>query len=90
MKKATGKKVTFELDAEVGSSVSVAGSFNNWDPSASPMVDNPGGGKYSTVLKLSPGRYEYKFVVNGEWLVDPKCPDWAPNNCGSLNSVLTI
>jgi 5'-AMP-activated protein kinase regulatory beta subunit len=90
MKKAAGKKVQFELEAEAGSKVFVAGTFNEWDPTKNPMKDNPNSGKFVTTMLLPAGRHEYKFVVNGEWRVDPKCSEWTPNDCGSLNSVLTV
>ena len=90
MKKTSGKKVRFEVEAEPGSKVSVAGTFNDWDSTKNPMKDNPSSGKYATTVKLGLGRHEYKFVVNGEWRVDPKCADRAPNGFGSLNSVITV
>jgi 1,4-alpha-glucan branching enzyme len=89
-KKTSLKKIEFQVGAAAGSKVSVAGTFNNWDPDKNPMKDNPDSGHYKTVVALAPGRYEYKFVVNGEWRVDPNCSEWAPNSHGSLNSVLSV
>jgi hypothetical protein len=48
------------------------------------------GGHYSTTVALPPGRHEYKFVVNGEWQIDEKCPQWVPNASGTLNSVVEV
>lgn len=93
MKKATvgkGKKVSFQVEVEPGSEVFVAGSFNNWDPTANPLKDNPGSGHCKATLALPPGRHEYKFVVNGEWRLDPNCSELVPNDQGSLNSVLHV
>ena len=93
MKKSTGnrgKTVSFQMAVEPGSEVFVAGSFNNWDPKQHRMSDNPGSGHCKTTLVLPAGRHEYKFVVNGEWRVDPACSDSIPNEFGSLNSVLTV
>jgi hypothetical protein len=58
-------------------SVSLAGSFNNWDGQANLMTkDNEG--TWRAVLSLSPGKYEYKFVVNGStWMADPENPKTA-------------
>ena len=86
----TGKKVIFQVTAEPGSEVFVAGSFNNWDPTQYRMNDNPGSGHCKTTLVLPPGRHEYKFVVNGEWRVDPDCAEWAMNDHGTLNSVIAV
>lgn len=84
----TNRRVRFDLTTEPGSQVFVAGTFNNWDPAATPMKDNPGSGHCKATVMLPAGRHEYKFVVNGGWLEDPKCPDAVPNAYGSMNSVL--
>ena len=87
----TGKRrIRFEFTAEPGIEVCVAGSFNNWDPAATPLKDKDSTGLYRRALLLRPGRYEYKFVVNGTWCVDPDCTDWQANELGSLNSVLDV
>ena len=39
---------------------------------------------------LPPGAYEYKFVVDGEWLTDPGNPEVRPNAFGTYNSVLLV
>ena len=85
-----GKKVPFEVSAKPGSQVFVAGTFNNWNPTSNPLKDNPDSGHYKAVLSLPKGTHEYKFIVNGVWAADPKCPDQAPDGCGSLNSVLHV
>jgi len=78
------------LEAEPGSKVSVAGTFNDWNPERNPMKAKPRSGKYATTVTLWSGRHEYRFVVNGEWRSDPKCCAWAPNGYGSMNSVITV
>jgi len=85
-----GKMVNFNLNAKPGSRVCVVGSFNNWDPTANPMKDNPDSGHYTVAIRLEPGRYEYKFIVNNDWRVDPNCPQCVPNDHGSLNNVITV
>ncbi len=85
----TGKKrVTFAVDAEPGSEISVAGTFNEWDPARHPLSCK--NGVYQRTMLLPKGRHEYKYVVNGVWCVDPNCAEWAPNELGSLNSVLVL
>ncbi|MBN1513635.1 MAG: glycogen-binding domain-containing protein [Phycisphaerae bacterium] len=93
MKKSTGsrgKRVSFQVTAEPGSEVFVAGSFNNWDPTQHRMSDNPGSGHCKTTLVLPPGRHEYKFIVNGEWRADLNCAESVPNGQGSMNSVISV
>jgi 1,4-alpha-glucan branching enzyme len=91
MAKAGGaKKVALRFRAESGSKVFLAGTFNKWDPMSKPLLDREGNGVFTTTIMLPPGRYEYKFVVNGVWCVDPECSEWVANDQGSLNSVLTV
>lgn len=84
------KKATFELAAEPGSQVFVAGTFNNWNPTANPLKDKSDRGHFKAVFRVPRGTHEYKFVVNGEWRADPKCPKSAPNVQGSVNSVMSV
>lgn len=73
-----------------GRTVAVAGSFNDWEPELNPMTDEKGDGVYRCTLQLAPGCYEYKFVVDGEWVLDDGNPNFASNDFGTLNSVLNI
>ena len=88
--KETRKRVRFELSAEPGSQVFVAGTFNNWNPTANPLKDNPDSRHFKAALRVPIGTHEYKFVVNGVWHMDPKCREWVLNGYGSLNSVLHV
>jgi 1,4-alpha-glucan branching enzyme len=74
--------------SEPESEVYVAGTFNDWDPKATPLHRHNGTHRGS--LRLPPGRHEYKFVINGVWCADPECPGWVPNEYGSLNSVIEV
>ena len=84
------KRVTFKVHADSDSLVYVAGDFNNWNVTANPLSDSTGKGEFSAVLTLAPGNYQYKFVINGTWCVDPECTEWVQNNLGTLNSVLKV
>ena len=84
------KRVTFSLAADAGSEVYVAGDFNNWDPVGKKLTDKNNNGVYSAVVTLAPGEYEYKFIINGTWCVDPNCTEWRQNSLGTLNSVIHV
>jgi len=86
--KTKARRVKFQLQAEPGCEVYLAGTFNSWNPRKNKM--KYANGMYTTTLTLEPGRYEYKFVIDGVWCVDPACTEWAPNGLGSLNSVITV
>lgn len=72
-------------DAE---NVRIAGNFNNWDPNGYQMVKE--NGKWNFPVKLKPGKYLYKFVVDGNWIPDPENKFWEENEHGTNNSVLWI
>jgi 1,4-alpha-glucan branching enzyme len=84
------KRIRFEVDAGIGKTVSIAGSFNEWDPTVKYLQDKDGNGIYVGYLMLAPGIYEYKFIIDGEWHLDDKNANFAPNDFGTLNSVLIV
>ena len=87
-KQAAQKPIEFTLNAPQANSVVVAGSFNNWDARKTPMEREGDGWKVR--LPLAPGRYEYRFVVDGQWITDPNCKETVRNDYGSTNSILVV
>jgi len=83
------EEVTFELDRPDAGEVYVAGSFNQWDPEAD-ALSKGSDGVWRTTLQLEPGTYEYKFVVDGEWVADPENPETVADPYGGQNSVITV
>jgi 1,4-alpha-glucan branching enzyme len=81
--------VCFELTQPAGQSVCIAGSFNDWHSSATPMIAL-GEGHWRKELTLPPGRYEYRLVVDGQWVDDPAARETVPNPFGGLNAVLEV
>ena len=88
--KPVEKSVTFTVHAESGKAVYLAGTFNNWDPTGKKMQEKKGDGVYSVSIKLAPGTYQYKFVIDGTWCADPENRDFVQNDHGTLNSVITV
>ena len=68
--------------------VLVSGSFNNWNKEGFRMIKN--GNRWEYPLSLKPGKYTYKFIVDGQWLLDPANDLWEENETGTGNSVLWI
>lgn len=81
----TKNGVVFKIEANA-SSVLLAGSFNNWQ--GEPMTKK--GNIWTITKKLKPGRYQYKFVVDGVWKEDPLNPDKADDGFGGFNSVVEV
>ena len=69
--------------------VSVAGSFNGWDTQAHPMT-HVADATFQAILRLPPGEYRYKFVVDGEWMEDPAAKAQERNAHGTLDSILQV
>lgn len=83
------RRVKFTITAAAGLPVYVAGTFNDWDPEGIPLKEKDG--VYTATVSLEPGEYEYKFIVNGFWTMDPDpAREWRANGLGTLNSVITV
>ena len=83
------KKVTFTYAGNPGHSVELAGTFNDWTPDKNPMIFSRKNGTYSCTLEIAPGVHEYKFIIDGEWLIDEDNPNFASNDFGTLNSIVS-
>ncbi len=68
--------------------VIVTGSFNGWREDSYLMIKKDEIWTYPVLLK--PGKYTYKFIVDGQWLIDPANELWEENEHGTGNSVLWI
>lgn len=79
----------FEFQQATAAGVCLAGSFNDWQPNSTPMVAL-GSGRWVKELTLPPGRYEYRFVVDGQWADEPNAKEVVPNPHGGVNAVLTV
>jgi len=86
--KSKGKTVEFRLSMPQARTVAVVGTFNNWDTKQTPMQKDGAGWK--ATIPLAPGRYEYRFVADGQWLSDPNAKESVGNDFGSTNSVLVV
>ena len=82
-------RVILELVNPAAKQVFVAGSFNSWQPEQTPLVP-AGNGRWAGDLNVGPGRHEYLFVVDGQWLPDPNAKESVVNPFGGKNSVLTV
>ena len=67
--------------------VELAGDFNGWKPTAMKKQKD---GSYVLSVPLDKGAHEYKFLVDGQWLVDPDNNTWSVNKFGTMNSVAQV
>ena len=82
-------EVIFTYTDPAAEEVFIAGDFNNWKKNTSPMKKNENG-VYTAELKLEPGNYNYKFVVDGNWITDPDNPKTSSDGYGGVNSVVVV
>ena len=83
------QSIHVEFHDDQAQAVFIAGTFNDWRPDTTPMI-NLGQGRWVKDLRLAPGRYEYRFVADGQWRSDPKASESAPDGYGNSNSVLVV
>ena len=81
--------VRFELAAPQARTVVIKGDFNDWGKTANPLKKGPDG-VWSTVLKLAPGKYQYKYIVDGQWITDPSNKNIVRNQFGTENSIKEV
>jgi chromosome partitioning protein len=88
--KQFGEEVIFSARFETAKRVLIAGDFNNWMPESTPMVKQPTPGKWTMSLPLRPGRYRYRFMVDGQWVTDPNNKYVETNQFGELNNIVEV
>jgi chromosome partitioning protein len=70
--------------------VKIAGTFNDWQPDERVLTHREEDGTWQKILVLSPGSYEYRLVVNGDWEADPDNEAQVSNPFGGFNSVIHV
>lgn len=68
--------------------VILAGSFNKWNEDLFNMNKVEDG--WELTLQIKPGEYQYRFIVDGKWIMDPNNSNIVENEFGEYNSVLDI
>jgi hypothetical protein len=80
---------TFRLKGYADARIVVlSGSFNNWNQSQ--FVFGREGDEWICRIDLEPGKHAYKFIVDGNWLLDPANPNVEDDDYGVKNSVVNI
>ncbi len=99
--------VEFVFDSASARTVWLAGSFNSWasdknkpaypavtlsEGARIPMTVDAKTGYWVVTVPLSPGRYQYKYVLDEGtlWAEDPNTPEHVPDGFGGNNSVIVV
>lgn len=80
--------VLFQVQHPTAAQVEMAGDFNGWVPE--PMMHLDGSDVWFKVVDIPAGAYRYKFIVDGDWQLDPSQNEQRPNEFGSMDSFLEI
>ena len=87
--KSKRTKVDFELWAPAAQTVSLMGTFNQWNAKKHPMKKDADGCWRKSIMAV-PGRYEYRYLVDGKWENDPANIQRCPNDYGTYNNVVDV
>lgn len=87
---SAARAVTFSFSAPGATSVHVVGTFNKWSKTKDTLRKGKDG-TWTKTLRLKPGRYEYRFLLNGEqWENDGFAQECCQNEYGSWNCVKVV
>ncbi|MEJ2691049.1 MAG: AAA family ATPase [Deltaproteobacteria bacterium] len=89
-KKIRLREVHFTLDAPSDAEVQIAGDFTGWQPMPLSYNGNGRGERWLKTVRLKPGDYQYKYLVNGEWRPDPTNRQMIDNGLGTRNSLISV
>jgi 1,4-alpha-glucan branching enzyme len=87
--KIAKQKVTFSFVAPEAQTVLVAGEFTGWQEAPLTLKKDKSG-VWKTTVPLSPGRYQYRLLVDGQWRDDPNCAIREANLLGGENCVCVV
>lgn len=88
-KQGASKDVTFSFYAPLAKEVLVGGTFNEWNPSKGRLKKSTDG-TWKGIFSLKPGRYEYRYRIDGRWENDQGRVPTVANPFGSANNVIEV
>ena len=86
---ASKKKESFTYFAPTAENVLIAGDFTGWEENPI-SLKKQADGSWRATIPLDPGVHEYRFLVDGKWQDDEKCPTRKPNGFGAQNCVREV
>jgi chromosome partitioning protein len=87
------REVVVRFRDTAANDVRIAGDFNGWvpDKGVRSLIESEGQTRvWTKIIRLIPGTYQYRYVVDGEWREDPDNPEVASGAVGGRNSVLVV
>jgi hypothetical protein len=83
------RPVRFDYSQSDASAVFLVGSFNGWNPQATPFTRNDLG-VWSVEVALPPGEHRYRLMVDGQWRDDPLAQQMVVNPFGGFDALLVL
>ena len=87
--KRTRHHMDFFCDAPEARQVMLAGDFNDWNPTATPMRRTPDG-RWMASLELPHGYHQYLFLVDGQPVLDPNASGITRNDHNERVSLVAV
>jgi chromosome partitioning protein len=84
------RETIFAINAPSAKEVYIVGDFNHWKINDESRLSRAEGGRWTKNMALSSGRYRYKFVVDGEWVLDAANSEKEPNPFGTFDSIIKL
>lgn len=78
--------ILFQFQSKTASTVEIAGDFNHWIPEL--LIFRSEEGLWQKVIPVKLDTFRYKFIVDGEWQVDPNQPMRKENAYGGVDSYM--
>jgi chromosome partitioning protein len=84
------REVAFNITAPDARDIFVVGDFNHWKINDESRLSRLEDGRWEKKFGMAPGRYKYKFVVDGEWVLDSQNGDREQNSFGTFDSIMNL
>lgn len=81
------RNTSFFISAPKAKDVYIVGDFNHWKINDASRLSRLEDGRWEKKYTLTPGKYRYKFVVDGEWVLDSLNQEKEQNPYGTFDSV---
>jgi len=82
-------RIKFVWPGDEAGAIFLVGDFNQWNESSHKMRRTDARG-FELEMEIPPGKYRFKYLVDGVWWNDPEAEEYAPNPWGSEDSVIRI
>jgi hypothetical protein len=90
LKSQVEREIVFKLEAPESAMVQIAGDFNEWVPESLHFTESQGRPLWHKTVLFRPGTYEYKYLIDGNWLPDPANDETVDDSYGDANSIIKV